>query len=224
MKLSYREKIILMIVVAVMTLAVGFFVAIKPKINTISQSKTLLTQKQSEKLAVDEKIKTAEAITKKLKDTYDEDKKLSEFFMPEVNTYEVDQFLSEKLEQNNIKVTGLDLTAMKETDLAFYAPEGKHPVYALQVAADLNGTLPSGYLDSANQTGVNKTCEKAALSVAKISFVASFDDFKAFLDTIDSLDKSVIVSELDIKDATLPVVEGTITINLYSLSELPEMK
>ena len=224
MKLSYREKIILMIVVAVMTLAVGFFVAIKPKINTISQSKTLLTQKQSEKVAVDNKIKTAEAITKKLKDTYDEDKKLSEFFMPEVNTYEVDQFLSEKWEQNNIKVTTLELTPMKETDLEFYVPEGEHPVYALQVAADLNGTLPSGYLDSANQTGVKKTCEKAALSVAKISFVAKLDDVKAFLDTIDSLDKSVIVSQLDIKDATLPVVEGTITINLYSLSELPEIK
>ena len=224
MKLSYREKIILMIVVAVMTLAVGFFVVIKPKINTISQSKTLLTQKQAEKVAVDEKIKTAEAITKKLKDTYDEDKKLSEFFMPEVNTYEVDQFLSEKWEQNNIKVTTLELTPMKETDLEFYVPEGEHPVYALQVAADLNGTLPSGYLDSANQTGVKKTCEKAALSVAKISFVAKLDDVKAFLDTIDSLDKSVIVSQLDIKDATLPVVEGTITINLYSLSELPEIK
>ena len=224
MKLSFREKIILMVVVAILTLVLGFVLVIKPQFANISSNKANLTTVQAQKADIEAKIQSAAQLNDKLKAIYDEDKKLSEFFLPEVNTYEVDKYVYDIAKQSNLVIESLSLTPMKASDVVFYAPKVETVQYPLQASANLSDGTQAAQTTVAADPNQPAAVEQAGLSIATITFSATSDaQFKAFLDAIDKLDKSVIITSCTSKAGETGGITGTIAVNLYSIKTIPEI-
>ena len=81
MKLNYRDKIILGVLLAVVILLLGFFLLIKPKKADIDSDKAELTKVQQEKDEIDAKIAEIKPLQKQIKETYDDTTKLTGDFV-----------------------------------------------------------------------------------------------------------------------------------------------
>lgn len=173
MKLSYRDKIILMIFVLLMTLFVGIFTLVKPKSATISDSKQVLSEKRDEKEKVDKEINSL--VQLRVNNTTENKKiaELNKFFVPIMNTSEIDKYVYAIAKDNGISIDSLELIPPQESDLFFYNP----------LIADNENTLKV----KANCATANITCR-----VAKQQYL------KDFLDAIDNLETSVIVDSCSI--------------------------
>ena len=145
MKLSYRDKVILIVVSVLVILGVGIFCFIKPRYEDLQVSKERLTAKESEKAQVEEKMGTLETLKKRLEDDIkaiveDQEKFLNEEEYGE--TYQISQYLMEKLTEDNFKITGVTMDRLASTDLAPYTYNKYAVGYPLKINGDINGELP----------------------------------------------------------------------------------
>ena len=72
LKLSYRDKVIFIVVMVILVLVAGFFLLIRPKFEQVELAKETLAQKQQEKADIDAKIDTLPIIIDNLKATAEE--------------------------------------------------------------------------------------------------------------------------------------------------------
>ena len=168
MKLSYRDKIILAVFVLIMTLFVGFFVAIKPKLKSISDNNQLLAERRDYKAEVINSIDSLDKLRQNYEDENKQIKELNSFFIPHMNTSEVDKYIYKIAEENDISIDDMQLVSSEEKELALYNP----------LSLDDNDTVK-----------VNVDCTTTNI----IFRVDSQENIKSFLDDIDNLDTSVIV-------------------------------
>ena len=66
MKLNYRDKVILAVVLALIVLIGGFFGLIKPKSNEIKENKATLAARQAEKADKERKIAKIKPLTEEI--------------------------------------------------------------------------------------------------------------------------------------------------------------
>ena len=131
MKLSYRDKVIIIVVAVLVILGVGIFCFAKPKYESLQVSKQRLAAKEDEQQQVDAKIATLDGLKKQLEDNIDaivEDQKqfLSEKETGE--TYEISKYLMDTLSPiSDFKITGvtMDLLLVFSDELDYGSP-GKH--------------------------------------------------------------------------------------------------
>ena len=71
MKLSYRDKVIIIVVAVLVILGVGIFCFAKPKYESLQVSKQRLAAKEDEQQQVDAKIATLDGLKKQLEDNID---------------------------------------------------------------------------------------------------------------------------------------------------------
>ena len=94
MKLNYRDRIIAMVLIAIVILIGGFFGLIRPKSKDITESQAARTQKQEEWDALDQKIKQNPILEKAIMNTYEDSQKLVADFPAEQDfAYQLDQYM-----------------------------------------------------------------------------------------------------------------------------------
>ena len=106
MKLNYRDKIILGVLLAVVILLLGFFLLIKPKKADIESDKATLTQVQQQKDEIDAKIAEIKPLQKQIKETYDDTTKLTGDFVAynDINNpRKIDQYMQHFCEDCEVK-------------------------------------------------------------------------------------------------------------------------
>ena len=91
MKLSYRDKVIFMVVVVVAILLFGFFFFVRAKIQESQDMKDNLTAKETERDEVDAKIDTLASLEEQLKNDIKEVDDLQKDFIDEQETFQADQ-------------------------------------------------------------------------------------------------------------------------------------
>lgn len=226
MKLSYRDQVILIVVVVLVTLALGFFLLVKPQMDSLKMNEAALVAKQQEKAQIEERIASIEALREKVQVAYEEDLKLQEFFLPEMDTYELDQFLYPMLKEHNMKIEGLSLTQPNAEGLPVHVSDYEKLDYALKQYADVNNKRPA---DGGNaQSFNNDQGEALAVTRATFTFHSSIDDMKSFLDAVQNDNRAYMVTDFTFTseesfDVANNPVTGNITMIFYSMDrvELP---
>ena len=102
MKLNYRDKIILGVLLAFVIMLAGFFLLIKPKYTDIKDHKASLEKVQQEKKEVDDKIAEIKPLKEKIKSTYDATMKLTDDFVEYNDIYnasKLDQYMQHFAEE-----------------------------------------------------------------------------------------------------------------------------
>lgn len=233
MKLSYREKIILIVFVVAITLVAGFFIVIKPAIATNAQYKVDLAAKQTQKAEIDQKIADAEGLKDKIKKAYDETKDISAFFLPEMDTYQVDQYLSPYCAKNNVTITALELELAAPEEVSAYSYELYNVIYSLKDIADINAEVPKPADPTAQPAettaavpAVPTSPDTLAVTNVTIGISGKVEDVLKFADDIKAINKSVIITSIsgngEAEDGKDP--EGDITIKIFSIKEIEEPK
>ncbi len=189
MKITYRDKIFLTVVVALLTLVLGYMVIIKPSSEDLKSSKASLESAQNEKEEIDAKIAKIPGVKKQITTLVEESKEKENVFLKPTPTHRADVFVQKLLDKNGIVFSELEISDMKTLDLApyVYYPE----VFSFEMK-------PS---DSEDNT-VTETPEEIVPQMLpaytiKISYRAYQDGLEKFLtDTNSMKDMSVVISEL----------------------------
>jgi len=142
MKLNYRDKIILGILLAFVILLGGFFLLIKPRYNDIKDNKSTLARVQKEKEEVDAKIAEIKPLKEDIKKSYDEAKTLADDFVEYNDIYnarKLDQYMQHFAEECEVKVTNLSVSDISTKNLDYYYFKSKIVGEDQLKKADING-------------------------------------------------------------------------------------
>lgn len=250
MKLNYRDKVILGVVLAIAILLGGYFALIKPKNEEIkSNNKTLEALEKTER-EYKQKIAQIEPLKEEIGTIVDDTNKITKHFVPIEDvkgTVKLDRYMQHFAQENNIRVTNLVLGDMSEESLSYYYIDmGSDVGSGLREFADINGS----YQKNVDNVNAEKTqlSEREAGGVLKtqygITAKGTVEDLWKFMTAIEEQDKTIIINSVswnlaDKEDSTdedkepvtdadgniveLPSIDGTEDIILYNKESEIEM-
>jgi len=202
MKLSQRDKVIFLAVVAFLIILLGGVLFVKPKFQEKQSTQITLQSKRDERQSVEDKIGTLESKKEELKNAVKDVEKLQERFVPHMETFEVEPMLFEIIKQSKIQITGSEYELMTAQELRNYVYEKYAVAYPMRMDADLNGELPQEVIDKYNDVKVMAPeGVEIGLTTAKISFSGPFEDLLAALDNLAAENKTFIVTGLEGKSS-----------------------
>ena len=222
MKLNYRDRVILLAVIAIVVLLGGFFGLIKPKFNDIKENKTARDAVQQEWDGLDAKIQQIPTLRDDVKNTKSEaDKVSSMFFSGEevadgnlisfMQPYQLDKYMQSIMDESNLKVMSMEAGSIQDTTLDYYYYTPTVPTTAILDLADLNGNYTdeiSKKLEESNALS-ERTAENLFVQQYGISVKATKDDLWNFMETISKMDKAIRIDSITITDTDFGVDPST---------------
>ena len=206
MKLNYRDKVILGVLLAVVIAIAGFVGLIKPKNEEIKEDEALLATKQEEQADLEARIARIEPLKNGINETYEETDKLIQDFIPleEIDTpMEVDEYMQHFAEECGIRIDNLEITANKEVGLDYYYLESDGmPSQNMRNLADLNGDYAKQ--DSETYAESNSLSQRNVENVIQaqygIRLTGTREALCDYLKAIEELKKTIIVNQVRIED------------------------
>lgn len=151
MKLSYRDKVIFIVVIVIIILVAGFFLFIQPKFQEIESAKYNLENKKQERIDIETKIATLPTIIDDIKAAADEIGEKQGIFLEEQDPYLNEIYIREALTAERLDVTSMDTTYTMAGDINRYTVNPAHVLaYENKISADLYNELPQEVYDAYN--------------------------------------------------------------------------
>jgi hypothetical protein len=202
MKLTYRDKVILGIVLAIAILLAGYFALVKPKTQEIKDNKDTLSERQKVEKDYKSKIAQIDPLKQTISDTVDETAKITDHFidMDKIsNPVLLDKFMQHFANDFNLKITSLSAGDMGETNLSYYYIKAPNPIGSgLRDLADVNGEYKAA--DDAKQAEQNQLSKRATGSVLRTQYGVSVEgtkkDLWAFMDEINKYKETMLIDSV----------------------------
>ncbi len=144
MKLNYRDRIIIGVLLALVVLLGGFFMFIKPKNEEIKDNKATLAELEKSKAEVEAKIAEIPGIKKDITASYDNGIKFTETFVDIENydnTRKFDQYMQKLAEDNKVTITSLSVSDISTGSLGYYYFVPPVVAESFRLQFDINGEL-----------------------------------------------------------------------------------
>ncbi len=126
MRLSKQERIAVLIILAIVVLALGAFLIVKPAIESYNSTRTTLTAKTEERDKLVARRDTKKGLREQIEDAYKEGEHLADMFFPEFRAYEADEAFREFLAQCKSNVVVESVTVSEPTtatlEAVFFTP------------------------------------------------------------------------------------------------------
>lgn len=246
MKLNYRDKVILGILLAIVILLLGFFLLIKPKNAEIKTNKEVRAQAQAEKDEIDAKISEIKPLQDQIRTTYDKTTELTADFVEYNDIYnarKVDQYMQHFAEENEVRVETLTAADINTSVLNYYYFTPTFVGEDMLNASDLNGDKQAANTESKAESEALKarTKETVLVGTYDISVTGEKENIYNYLKAIEEQDKTIIINTVSLgstaigeramdeiaqlaAEAGIDVPEATakINISIYSVYELSE--
>lgn len=235
MKMSYRDKCILVALIFIITVLVGGLTIVKSSVQKLNTTTVTYKQKKQEEADVKAKLATKGDLEAQIDSTYKELKKESEYFLPEMKTYQIDQYVSAfftnlvdgegiDAEDNSIKIKTLTIEEAEAQDVEYYAYELFNVEYELGTASDLNEARLHAMKGNTEYAVAISEPEQLVVSVVKVGvFSDNFLKYLLVCDKIEEDGKSIVLRELA-KESVGEDAEDTFTIYVYQLSDIQKPK
>lgn len=229
MKLSYRDKVIFIVVIVLIILVAGFFLLIQPKFKEIETAKYKLEETQKKKEEIQTKIDTLPSIIEQIKAVADEIGEKQEIFMPEQDPYLNEIYIREALTKEGLVIREMDTTYATAGEINWYSVRSKNLLaYGNKISADLYNELPQEVYDLYNKVP-KETYDNTIIgvTVVKAKFAGGLDpiaEANKALDRIARDEKTIILNTIststeDINGEDGAEVEAVITVySIYPLN------
>lgn len=199
LKLSYRDKVIFIVVMVILVLVGGFFLFIKPKFAEVESAKSTLETKQQEKADIDAKIDTLPGIIDNLKAAAKEIEEEQKIFMDEGHPYVNETYIREALKSLNIEITEMSTDYTTADGIERYTLEKAHILaYKNKMNADLYNELPQDVYDKYNDVESPEYPEAVVgvtdMTVVFDSSVTSLQPVYDVMDRIAEDEKAIILN------------------------------
>lgn len=228
LKLSYRDKVIFIVVMIILVLVGGFFLLIKPKFQQVEVAKNNLAVKQQEKTDIDTKISTLPGLIQSMKDSASEIKEKQEIFLPEGHPFENENYIREFLNELNIQLASMNTDYTTASPISRYVVDEKHILaYENKIKADLYEELPEEVYNKYNEIEREPYADAViGVTTMTISFKSDLElrDVYAVIDRIADDEKTIILNTVSTSEVPLdnqePHVMSSINLTLYSIYPL----
>ena len=151
MKLSYRDKVIFIVVIVIIILVAGFFLFIQPKFQEVESAKYNLESKKQERVEIETKIATLPNIIDDIKAVADEIGEKQGIFMEEQDPYLNETYIREALAAERLDIKSMDTTYTTAGEINRYTVRPAHVLaYENKISADLYNELPQEVYDAYN--------------------------------------------------------------------------
>lgn len=193
MKLGYRDRIILLIVMIIVVFAIGIFVFIKPQWEDLEKNKKDLKTAKDEWSQQLVKYDNINAIRDNINKRYGEALTISEGFTDEMDSTQLDQFLQEtfiNIEQhikNDVQmVSGSTISDMGTASMAYYYYTPDVVTYPLYEHADFDGSLEKAAREKMKEATIlsGRSTQTVGNGNAQLSFKINREDTMALIDAV----------------------------------------
>ena len=239
MKLAYRDKILLTLLVILVTGFLAYIIAIKPNMGNIDKSKAARTSVQNNLDSVNRDVRRLTKVKKDITDYEEKCSTASNTFLKHTPNFNVDRFIQKMLDKNKLTFTKMTFSDPDVIDLSGYSFTPLHLQYPLGGTFDV--TDPDGSASNkedepvssnANTVGSNKKPdnkksdgkEKGITSLPAVSIELKvtgniLDLNKFFAGLCAKEQMSVVINEYKMtsKDVTKNIVEADIKMTVYFL-------
>lgn len=232
--LSYRDKIILLVIIVIAIFLVGVFVFIKPTSEKISSNKMELETVKAEQERIENVIAEIPSIEENIKTEYNNAKELSNGFAQHRETYDAEISLQELFNTNAVNINSITAEPAAAEDIEFYYYTPNVVTYPLFEAADINGNLAEATSEKLKASTVfsNVEVQQVEAYSLTISFNGQKEGINNLLNGIKDLGENVLVTNLTIDDYTFGEAQtdatlkgtssGSMIVKFYVLEPLAE--
>lgn len=226
LKLSYRDKVIFIVVMVILVLVAGFFILIRPKYEQVNLAKETLTAKQQEKADIDTKIGTLPDIVKNMKDIAGEIEEKQEIFLEEAHPYVNEIYIREALSSLNLDITEMHTEYTVASAINRYTVEKLHYLaYENKMNADLYNELPQEVYDLYNGVPA-QAYPNTIIGVTNVTltFNLGTNSLNRVYDVMDRLaddDKAIILNSVTAESNPESGEEPAATLNITMYSIFP---
>lgn len=210
--MSYRDKMVILVISIVIIMIAGFFALIKPTYNKLVSDTATYEQTKTEWEGIKAKLDAIPGLKTTINDTYNEAKKNAavlkntafgdvdkEYDIKKIN-YGLDEYLHQAIDDNNLKVAGFSLgsAGSAHIDYTYYTPNAV--TYALLENGDLNGKYAQEISDLMEKSALlaERTTADVLANDVKMSVVGKKEDLMNFLDTIKDDNNAINIYSLGI--------------------------
>jgi Tfp pilus assembly protein PilO len=201
-KITYREKVIAIVFTVIAILAAGAVFLVKPQIETFQGKQIELETKQEEKKTVETKIDTLPRIQMNIIQSLQNIQELQEPFYVEAKDYELEQQFHEYCNTAEMNISRMAFELSPLDLLAYqYMPTYGILGYDMKIHADLYNLLPQEVMDVYNEVKlVPRPSTVVGAMVIDVEFEngAAWEDYVAFLDLINELERTIIVNSVSL--------------------------
>lgn len=213
MKLTYRDKVILAIVLAVAIFVGGFFGLIKPKRQAIKDNEATLENLEKEKKEIERKIERIGKVEDKITSIHSKSKKDTAIFVDadligETNnlkggTTKLDQYMYDYAEEAHVKIMELKTDPVAAANIDYYYTAYAEVAGALRESADINGSLRTKVADeSADSSYISaRNVENIMSARYGVTVEGTQEEIFAYLKQIEDIDSAVIITSVSMSKA-----------------------
>lgn len=203
MKLNYRDRIILVVAMVVVILVGGFFALIRPMASKITTSEDQLKVEKQNWEETQKKLDRLPKLRERVDDKHKESLELANAFEEEKNDYEMDMFLQELCNKNELKLeAGLTVQNATVGNISFYYDVPSVLTYPLYEAADLNGTLSEARMELLKESQELQARLSESVVSNNVSFtcIGEKEGLMNFLKQVREMKSTVLVNSVTIDD------------------------
>lgn len=229
MKLTYRDKILLIGAVVVIIWAIGIFLIIKPSFTTMSDTSKKKDSKDNEVITLQERVDAEKNLKDDLQKAYDSAVEHSNEYFYKLDTKEaVTDVIRELLYTSKREIVNTTYTIEDLSDVAVTP-------YDVAVAGDLNNASSlQQQVDAINGKVVNNQAQAVPQKNTAVATVSAYsinsdyectlEELLAFADSLESTDQqSFIIQTIEIEDVNeTGKIQGDMTFNYYMAPEVPK--
>ena len=227
-KLSYRDRIIILIVLIIMILVIGFMLLIKPKFKDISAAEDSLNNAQSQWNEIENKINQVDTIKERVQKKYNESVELGNLFVDLKRSYTLEKFIQEYFNKNGVYInTNASYSDPSVITLTPYSINYESLDYSIGQSANLNST------DIEDQTEDVNTDESQEQSLpcgtVTIDYYATRSGLLQFMQDIKESGKTIEIKSLTIGNNSYntdpsSVLTGDMTIDVYYAEMISDLE
>ncbi|MDE5577364.1 MAG: hypothetical protein K2J11_08255 [Oscillospiraceae bacterium] len=228
LKLSYRDKVIFIVVMVIIVLVAGFFLFIKPKFEAVENAKATFESKQEEKNEIDTKIDTLPIIIDNIKATAEEIGEKQQIFLDEAHPYTNEIYIREALSGLNLDMVSMNTAYTIAAPITRYTTKEEHYLaYENKINADLYNELPQEVYNLYN--GVpDPTYPETIIGVTTMEFTFKLDTglnpidkVYRVMDRLAEDEKTVVLNSVSTEaDPTDEDPKATVNLTMYSIFPL----
>lgn len=191
MKLSKQERIAALIILAVIVLALGAFLLVKPAIQTWTSTAATLVSKQAELKKMEDRRATKGQLRKDIEAAYEEGEHLADMFFPELKSYESEDAFREFLKQCDCNVIVEQVTVGEPSTASlgatFFTPENVE--YALKTYATTGVALSEEeqIVKARNEALMTALAESQTIGASTIEFAVTAKSRDTLFDFADAV-------------------------------------
>lgn len=228
LKLSYRDKVIFIVVMVILVFVAGFFLFIKPKFEAVEREKANFEAKQAERVEIDTKIDTLPVIIDNLKATAEEIGEKQQIFLDEAHPYMNEVYIRDALSSLNLDISGMNTEYTLASPISRYTVDDLHYIaYDNKINADLYNELPQEVYDLYNsvpapiypQTIVGVTTMELTFKLG--NGLNILDKVYNVIDRLADDEKTVVLNSVSTEAApTDDEPKATVNLTMYSIFPL----